>query len=153
TGYVPLAPVLHPVGDAAARGVVAGTIVLIVAGLIFVTHWKQARHLADDGSPMTTNSRRARQAYLNTANFTAVLILIVSASLAGYKVFEAAAPGVALANDHVAPLRSLIPLLFITGLDLIIFQRHWRDQQRLRTEPESGMDGPSTDTGDVGTTA
>jgi hypothetical protein len=126
---------LHPVGDAAARGVVAGMILLLVAGGLFVWHWGQARRFREDPVLRSTNSGRVLQAYLNTATFVAVLILIVTASLAAYAVFEAAAPGVAQSSGHVPPLRGLIPLLFFSGANFLIVDRHWRAMRPLRGVP------------------
>ncbi len=149
---LPLAPPsLHPVGDAAARGAVAGGILLLVAGGLFLAHWRQGRRFREDAVLRATNAGRILQAYLNTATLVAVLVLIVSASLAGYAVFEAAAPGVAAASGHVAPLRGLVPLLFFTGADLLIIDRHWRVMRPLRGAPmpPSAFPPPPGDAGNA----
>lgn len=126
---------LHPIGDAAARGVVAGLLVLLVAGTIFLACWRQARRFREDPVLRSTNSGRVLQAYLNSATFVATLTLIVTATLAGYAIFESAAPGVAQVSGHVPPLRGLIPLLFFTGANLFVVDRHWRAMRPLRAVP------------------
>jgi hypothetical protein len=123
------------VGDAAARGGVAGGIVLLVAGALFLTHWRRGRVFREDPVLRMTNPGRVLQAYLNTATFVAVLILIVVASLAGYAIFEAAAPGVAQSGGRVASLRGLIPLLFFVAGTLVIIDWHWRRLRPLRGAP------------------
>ena len=123
---------LHPVGDSAARGAVLGGIILVVAGALLLTHWSRARRYREDAAARHTNPGRVVHAYLNAAMLVAVLILLVSASLATYSLFEIAAPGVAQVSGRVAPVRDLIPLLFFTLGSLLIADRHWRMARRLR---------------------
>jgi hypothetical protein len=123
---------VHPVGDAAARGAVGAGIVLLVAALLFIAHWPGARRLWSDPATRLTNAGRIVQAYLNTATLVAVLILLVAASLAGYAIFEAAAPGVTGVSGHVEPLRTLVPLLFLTVGAALIIDRHRRVSQQSR---------------------
>lgn len=142
----------HPVGDAAARGVVLGLLLAVVAGFTYLVHLRAAQRATagmDRGEP----AARVRSSYLAAVCFVATAIAVVATVAAAYQVFRIIAPGVfnaAGSGSRLIAFRTMLPLLYLalasTAL-LILHVRQLPPDARpmlgwLRRPPSGPFDEP-----------
>lgn len=116
----------HAYGDAVARGVVIGALLLLVAYAMYVAHVRVADR-ATGGLAPADPAGRVRASYLAAVSFVSVMIVVVSAVAAAYQVFRIVAPGVFNPGghgSHVRPFGILIPLLYLAFVGYQLLRRH-----------------------------
>lgn len=115
---------IHPIGDAAARGVVLGGLITLVSVAILVVHLR--RGLAFAGADGTTGpSQRVARSYVAGVAFLAVLTLLVAAVAAIYLLFVIAGPGVFGAGaGRIQAVRYLIVALYVGTVAGVILRTH-----------------------------
>jgi hypothetical protein len=113
--------------DRAISAAVASAIVAVVAAAILAFHPPAAR--PPRRRPPGGHRRLARRSFRLVTCLTAVLIVLVTASLSLYGVYSIAAPGVAGAGDRGDALEGLIPVLVLLGGAGVIFRLHWDDER------------------------
>jgi hypothetical protein len=111
------------VGDATARAVVLGGLILLASGALLRTHLRRGVGLV--GSETTSPSRRVAQSYVSAVAFLAILILLVVSILVIYLVFVLAGPGVfGSFGGRTADLRFLLDALFVGAVAAIVLRAH-----------------------------
>jgi hypothetical protein len=114
--------------DKAISAAVASLITLLVSGGILAFHLPRldrvgAGHLAGTGA------WRVRRSYRLVTCLTAVVIVLVSASLSLYGVYSIAAPGVSGGGDRGDAIEGLVPILVLLAGAAVIFWLHWDDEK------------------------
>jgi hypothetical protein len=137
----------HPVGDAAARGIVMGALLAAIAGFAYLVHARSADR-ATSGVPAVEPSGRVRSSYIAAVSFVCVVILVVSAVVATYQVFRILGPGVFSSDgsgSRVAALRTMLPLIYLALASAWLLRRHLRqvppDSRPLLAWPGGGQPG------------
>lgn len=126
SGRVRCTPVvtLHPIGDAAARGVVFGSLLLLISGAALWFHLRKGLELADADTPGAPG--RVARSYVSAVAFVSVLIAVVAAVLAVYALFEIAGPGVFESAGRLPALRQLLDALYVVLAAGAILMTHLR---------------------------
>jgi hypothetical protein len=116
---------IHPVGDASARGVVLGGIVLLVSLALLIVHRRKGVELAIATDPDSPPAFRVAQSYVSAVAFTSVLIMAIAAAAAIYLVFVLASPGI-FGFDHprISTLRDLLDLIYVAAAAGAILWTH-----------------------------
>jgi hypothetical protein len=115
---------IHPIGDAAARGVVLGGLITLVSVAILVVHLRRGLLFAGADGDLGPSQRVARS-YVAAVAFLAVLTLLVSVVVAIYLLFEIAGPGVFGAGSGRIPVvRDLLVVLYVGAVAAVILQTH-----------------------------
>lgn len=114
--------------DRATNAAVASVIVLLVSQAVLWFHLPRldrvgAAHLAGTGA------WRVRRAYRLVTCLTAVLIVLVTASLSLYGVYSLAAPGTSGVGDRGDAVEALIPIVVLLAGAAVIFRLHWDDEK------------------------
>jgi hypothetical protein len=118
---------LHPVGDAVARVVVLGGIIVLVAVVLLVTALRRGLRLPELTQDATNPVRRVAQSYAAGVSFAAVLIGAVSLVVFVYEVCRILAPGVfELSGSRVGAARVLLSALYLTFASTYIVAFHAR---------------------------
>jgi hypothetical protein len=116
--------VLHPVGDAAARAVVLGGLLLVVSAAAFLFHVRKGLDLAA-GDTVGASARVARS-YVSAVAFVSVLVVVGTTIGAVYAVFGLVAPGVFGAAGRVPALRSFLDAGYVAAAAFGILLMHMR---------------------------
>ena len=120
-------PGIHPVGDAVARNVVLGGLVVVVSLAILVVHLRKGLEYARAEGSSAGPSGRVAQTYVAAVAFVSVLVFVVALILAAYTIFQIVAPGVfAAASGRVGASRSLINDGYIALVVLVVLITHRR---------------------------
>lgn len=115
---------IHPIGDAAARGVVLGGLVLLVSLVTFVFHFRKGIELAGGEGQSSSPARRCEQSYVSAVAFVSVLVIIISLVIAVYAIFQILAPGVFGGAGRVPALRHLLDACYVVLAGGAILWRH-----------------------------
>ncbi len=115
---------IHPIGDAAARGVVLGGLVLIFSLGAFVLHFRKGIELADAQGQSSSPAKRCEQSYVAAVAFISVIIIFLSLIVAIYAIFQILAPGVFGGAGSVSTVRYLLDAVFIALASGAILWRH-----------------------------
>lgn len=115
---------IHPIGDASARGVVLGGLVLLVSLGTFVIHLRKGIDLADVGGPSSSPAKRCEQSYVSAVAFISVIIVVISLVVAVYAIFQIMAPGVFGGAGGVPTVRHLLDAIFVALAGGTILWRH-----------------------------
>jgi hypothetical protein len=147
---------LHPVGDEVARTVVLGLIVAAVAGGIFAVHVRGASRMGGNeevgtGRPVGPVGR-VWQSYVGATDFLYVILVIAFTVLGVYQVFRIISPAVfnfgAGAMNRVAPVRILLPSLYVVAISAGVIAGHRRRVTKASASGATGVSGAGL--GDVG---
>jgi len=140
----------HPIGDAAARGIVMGVLLAVVAGFVYLAHVRSADRVTS-GVPVVEPSGRVRSSYIAAVSFVCVAILIVSVVVATYQLFRILGPGVFSSDgsgSRVAALRTMLPLIYLASASAWLLRRHLRqvppDSRPLLSWPRDNQPGTTT---------
>lgn len=114
--------------DKAIDAAVASVIALLVSGAILLFHLPRldrvgAAHLVGTGA------WRVRRSYRLVTCLFAVLIVLVTATLGLYGVWQIAAPGISGAGDRGDAVEGLVPILVLLAGAAVIFRFHWDDEK------------------------
>ena len=123
------------------RGFVQALLVLLVAGAIFLFHWRRRRELrANPGFPGSA-ATRVDVAHIYAACFVAAVVILLALSVGLYALFRVAAPGVAtFQGGSSVRERGLAQALSLLALGLGafgVFRLHWSqrpDVERVRVD-------------------
>jgi hypothetical protein len=134
----------HPVGDAVARVVVLGGIIVVVAAVVLRTSLQRAMDLPDVAHEQSGPVGRVAQSYAASVSFACVFIAAVSLVVFVYEVFRILAPGVfELAGPRVGAARVLLAALYLAFASAAVVASH------ARLLPSGGWRSPTTG-GDTG---
>lgn len=117
---------VHPVGDAAARGVTLGAILLILAGLAHVLHRSRGLSLAEAEADPSGPTRRAARSYAAAVSFSTIFVGLASAAALIYSVFQLIAPGVYDAGARDTTWKVLIVEICLVAISAVAFVRDQR---------------------------
>jgi len=137
----------HPVGDAVARTVVLGGIIVAVAAVILQTSLRRAMELPEVAHNQSGPVGRVAQSYGASVSFLGVFIAAVSLIVFVYEVFRILAPGVfELAGPRVGAARVLLSALYLAFASSALVAAHARllpagDRRPLRTGGDTGSVG------------
>lgn len=114
--------------DKAIDAAVASVIALLVGGAILLFHGPRldrvgAAHL------IGTGAWRVRRAYRLVACLVSVLIVLVTATLGLYGIWQIAAPAISGAGDRGDAFEGLVPILVLLAGAAVIFRLHWDDEK------------------------
>ena len=114
--------------DKAIDAAVASVIALLVSGAVYLFHAPRldrvgAAHLTGTGA------WRVRRAYRLVACLVAVLIILVTATLGLYGVWQIAAPGISGAGSRGDAAEGLVPIVVLLIGAAVIFRLHWDDEK------------------------
>lgn len=118
----------HPVGDAAARGVVLGLLLAIVAGLAYLVHLRAAQR-ATAGLDPAQPAARVRSSYLAAICFVSTALAVIASVAATYQLFRIIAPGVfnaAGSGSRLGAFRTMLPLLYLALASVGLLVLHVR---------------------------
>ena len=115
---------IHPIGDAAARGVVLGGLVAIFSLGAFVIHFRKGIELADAQGQSSSPAKRCEQSYVSAVAFISVIIIFISLVFAMYAIFQILAPGVFGGAGSVPTVRYLLDAIFVALASGAILWRH-----------------------------
>jgi hypothetical protein len=130
----PFTPVqLHPVGDAAARGAVLGSLILLAADAAFVFHRRRGLSLAFEGAGPGDPVVRVAQSYAAAIAFVMIFVLLVSLVVTVYALFRIAGPGVFNGGGgSIGPTRTFLDGLYLSAASGLILKRDLRLGNTLR---------------------
>jgi hypothetical protein len=117
---------IHPIGDAAARAVSIGLLIVIVAGVMHLIHRHRGLDLAEGESDPASPTKRVARSYVSAVSFITILILVIAVIALCYSVLGLIAPGVYLAGSRTDVLKDILDELFIIALSSSIFVHHQR---------------------------
>jgi hypothetical protein len=114
----------HAIGDAAARGMVVGGLLLVASGLTYYFHLRWGLKLAaqDTEGP----ALRVARNYVAVVLFTSILIVVPAVFLAIYALFELAGPGVFGGAGRIPSLRALNDAAYVALAVGVSFVAHLR---------------------------
>lgn len=118
----------HPIGDAAARGIVIGLLLALVAGAAYLIHVRTADRATDGLAPVDPPGR-VRSSYIAAVSFVCVLIVVIALVIASYQIFRIIAPGVFNPGgdgSRVAAFRTMLPLVYLALASGWLLRRHLR---------------------------
>lgn len=115
---------LHPYGDAAARGVTIGALLVIVGGVLHELHRRRGLDLADSETDPASPTKRVARSYVSAISFIAIIILLISTIAALYTVCGEIAPGVYQASGRLDPFKALLDQGFVIIMSIVIFSYH-----------------------------
>src|SRR5665811_1362982 len=104
---------LHPIGDAAVRGVSMGLLLLLIGGTVHVLHRSRGLELAESETNPASPTKRVARSYVAVVSFVTVLILVVTTLGFLYGILSLIAPGVYGASARVDTLRQLLDTGFV----------------------------------------
>ena len=111
------------VGDATARAVVLGGLILLASAVLLRTHLRRGVSLV--GSETTSPSRRVAQSYVSAVAFLSILILLVVSILVIYLVFILAGPGVfGSFGGRTTDFRVLLDAVFVGAVAAFVLRSH-----------------------------
>jgi hypothetical protein len=142
----------HPIGDAAARGIVIGLLVALVAGAAYLIHVRTADRATNGFAPVDPPGR-VRSSYVAAVSFVCVVIVVIALVVAAYQVFRIIAPGVFNSGgdgSRIAALRTMLPLVYLALASAWLLRRHlWQVPPESRPMfgwPPGGRPDPAPDT-------
>lgn len=114
--------------DKAIDAAVASVIALLVSGAILLFHVPRlnrvgAAHL------IGTGAWRVRRSYRLVACLVSVLLVLVTATLGLYGIWQIAAPGISGAGDRGDAAEGLVPILVLLAGAAVIFRLHFDDEK------------------------
>ena len=143
---------IHPIGDATARGVVFGGLVLLVSVATLMIHLRKGVALSDRGAQPSSPASRIAQSYVAAVAFVSVFIIIVATVTAIYLLFQIVAPGVFGGAGRIPTLRHFIDASYVVLAGATILASHlkmatpqlWLRPRRGGTdrEPPAAQTGP-----------
>jgi hypothetical protein len=117
----------HPVGDAVARIVVLGAIIVAVAVVLLQTHLRRALALPDVGRRQPGPIFRVAQSYAASVSVASVFICAVSLVVFVYEVLRILAPGVfELSGTRIAAARVVLAALYLAFASAALVAAHAR---------------------------
>jgi hypothetical protein len=114
--------------DKAIDAAVASVIALLVSGAILAFHWPRLDRLGA-AHLVGTGAWRVRRSYRLVTCLFAVLIVLVTATLGLYGIWQIAAPGISGAGDRGDAFEGLVPILVLLAGAAVIFRLHWDDER------------------------
>lgn len=105
----------HPIGDAAARGIVIGLLLVIVAGFVYLMHVRTADR-ATTGVAPAEPAGRVRSSYIAAVSFVCVSIVVITLVVATYQVFRILGPGVfnsGGSGSRIGAFRTMLPVVYL----------------------------------------
>jgi hypothetical protein len=114
-----------PSSNTVARIVVVGFLMVLVGGVIHMTHRQRGLSLADSESDPSSPTKRVMRSYVAAVSFISVLIGLISTMVLGYLIFQFVAPGVfGASGSRVDTLSSIIDLVYVLGATAFVFFAH-----------------------------
>jgi hypothetical protein len=133
----------HPVGDAVARVVVLGGIIVAVASVLLLASTRRALSFPEIAQGQPGPVTRVAQSYAAGVSFVCVIIAAASLVVFVYEVFRIVAPGVfELTGTRVGAVRVLLAALYLTLAAAVMVVAH------ARLLPDGGWRRPSPPGGD-----
>jgi hypothetical protein len=117
---------IHPVGDAAVRGVTLGALLLIVAGAAHMLHRRRGLALAESEDDVSSATRRTARSYVAAVSFVTILIMIGDLIYTVYTICGLIAPGVYQAAGRTSTWKTLIIELCVLAFAALAFIRDQR---------------------------
>ncbi len=118
---------LHPVGDAVARQVVLGGLVVVVAGLVLWFHLRAGMRMAGGAPTPDTPAGRVSATYLCAVAFVSVVIVVISTVVGVYFICQLIAPGVFRSSGGRIPTtRNLIAVAYLALASAALLFFHLR---------------------------
>lgn len=123
-------------GEARTRDLLNTGGVALVAGAVLFFHRRLTReHVAEPGFGASAGAKTFT-AYLYAVAFTAMITVVVAASIAVPALVRSVAPGLTAAgsssSERDAALTDLVPALVAAAGGVVIYLTHWRAAHRLR---------------------
>ena len=115
---------IHPIGDATARGVVFGGLVLFASVATLVIHLRKGMALATIGEQPSSPAFRCAQSYVSAVAFVSVLVTIIAGVTAVYLIFQIVAPGVFGGTGRVPVLRHFLDASYVALAAGAILRSH-----------------------------
>jgi hypothetical protein len=117
----------HPVGDAVARVVVLGGIIVAVASVLLLASTRRALSFPEIAQGQPGPVARVAQSYAASVSFVCVMIAAASLVVSVYEVFRIVAPGVfELTGSRVDAVRVLLAALYLTLAAATVVVAHAR---------------------------
>lgn len=122
---VSLMDTVAPNSNTVARIVVAGFLMVLVGGVAHMIHRQRGLALSDSETDPSSPTKRVMRSYVAAVSFITVLIVLISAIVLGYLIFQLVAPGVfGASGTRVDVLSSIIDWLYIVGATAFVFFSH-----------------------------
>jgi len=114
-----------PSTNTVARIVVVGFLMVLVGGVAHVIHRQRGLALSDSETDPSSPTKRVMRSYVAAVSFISVLIVLISAMVLGYLIFQLVAPGVfGATGSRVDTLSSVIDSVYIVGATAFVFFAH-----------------------------
>ncbi|HVB05676.1 MAG TPA: hypothetical protein VNF07_05450 [Acidimicrobiales bacterium] len=111
----------HPVGDAVARGVVLGGLILLLSLGALAVHEGRGRRLVGEEEAAAAPAVRVAKGYGAAVCFVSLFVALIALVVGLYALFQLVAPGVFQGRGRIPALRTIIDagwLLFAAGVIL-----------------------------------
>jgi hypothetical protein len=116
---------VHPVGDAVARGVTVGLLLLITAGAAHYYHRARGTALAASEPDPASPTRRVERGYIALVSFISLIVVVLASFAALYSIASLIAPGVYQLASRTSGWKSLLDELTV----IIVFGAVFWDHQ------------------------
>lgn len=127
TGVVRLfEPHYLPVADSVAQQCLAGAIIVAVAAGVLAFHLRRGTEIARTDERVDGPNARILHTYISAVSFVITAIVVASAAVAVYLVFDLIAPGVFGASDRGTIGRALLELVYVIVAGTVIVLAHLR---------------------------
>ena len=132
--------VAHASNDVIWRGVIHAALVLLAAALILAFHRRHRAAVIGHPGFQDTAGARVDLAFRYAVCFVAAFVILMALALGLYGLFQAIAPGVAVAGGGTTArergIAAAVSLLALGVGSVVVFRAHWSEHMRFTPSAE-----------------